>query len=860
MQNEIDQLSAAVSGFGPVAWAVLGAVTLVMVGMGLVLGMVLRRPRNAGGERTGEPGALGACGAATFACRVTPSLKFAALSADIETITGYTSQVLTESDAFLRMLDEQDAAMFENKARNAVQSEIPFVSDVRYEDADGQKRWLQIRAEIARDGRGKSRGLCGVVKEITEQKRLATDAADAWARFNAIANATPTMLWVLDVRGDCQAINSATERFAGMNEAQLLGTGWTRSIPEDERQAVMKFVSRSVEERTSLKRDSAMIDGSGRVRLVSLSTSVARDDQGQVSGVVVTGKDVTDRSEGDKQLDRLRQIVDVSDQHVAILAPDMRVTTLNTQARTVLGLGERDSADSLALWHLVTKDTSDEIRTEGIKACAEQGVWHGRGMVRTGEDTSVASELTVTSLGDGWHGLIARPIEHELRREADAALDKRRLAVAMGALEKLGGGGWAPGRAAERIVESVARHYTHLRATYATFTDEGRIIVEASDGPAWMGSAKGRVVRVDPDGTLYERLRSDEIVKVVDVWDEPAFEDSLLAFEQTATRSIAAVVVDAGDRSAGLMLFEKAEASDWTPDEVQTLRLASGVLGVALRSERDRRARMAAEARAAEQTQRWREERTRCEELSALASDRAGEAERLESKLARVDQAWAGGLAELGKRAMGASELAASAREQGQTKLAEGLENLAIDADRAEIAGRLVSGTLKPRLEACQPAAVLRHVGERFVGKAKARGVTLKITQEGKLPESIEADQRLVKLACCELLDVALARCSTREMVAVASVRGEEPDRAMVVRIKGGPVASPTDAAPGAPTGLSLLRQLAEVMGGKLDLKSESGETELALVLPLAQEASLNMPEQSDRADDGGDAPERSAA
>ena len=97
-------------------------------------------------------------------------------------------------------------------------------------------------------------------------------------------------------------------------------------------------------------------------------------------------------------------------------------------------------------------------------------------------------------------------------------------------------------------------------------------------------------------------------------------------------------------------------------------------------------------------------------------------------------------------------------------------------------------------------------------------------------------------------------------MVAVASVRGEEPDRAMVVRIKGGPVASPTDAAPGAPTGLSLLRQLAEVMGGKLDLKSESGETELALVLPLAQEASLNMPEQSDRADDGGDAPERSAA
>ena len=857
MQNEIDQLSAAVSGFGPIAWVGLGGVAFVLVCLGFIFGMVLRRPRNAGPSAAGQPGPLGACGAATFACRVTPTLKFTALSADIETITGYASEVLTESDAFMRMLDERDASMFETKARNAVQSEIPFVADVRYEDADGQKRWLQIRAEIVRDGRGKTNGMRGVLKEITEQKRLATEAAAAWSRFNALANSTPTMLWVLDEAGDCQAVNNATERFAGMNETQLGGTGWTRSIPEDERQAVIKFVARSIEERTSLKRDAAMIDGSGRVRLVSLSTNVARDEQGQVSGVVVVGTDVTDRSEGDKQLDRLRQIVDASDHHIAILAPDMRITTLNTQARNVLGLGERDSANSLALWHVVTKDTSDEIRTEGLKACTEAGIWHGRGMVRTGEETSVASELTVTALGDGWHGLIARPIEHELRREADAALDKRRLAVAMGALEKLGGGGWAPGRAAERIVESVARHYTHLRATYALLADDGKIVVEASDGPAWMGSAKGRVVKIDPDGTLCERLRADEIVKVTDVWDEPAFEDSLLAFEQTATRSLAAVVVDAGDRSAGLMFFERADASEWSPDEIQTLRLASGVLGVALRSERDRRARMAAEARAAEQTQRWREERSRSEELSALASDRAGDAERLEAKLARADQAWAGGLAELGKRAMGASELATSARQQGQTQLAEGLEKLAIDADRAEIAGRLVSGTLKPVLESCEPAAVLRHVGERFVGKAKARGVTLKITQEGTLPETIEADQRLMKLACCELLDVALARCSSREMVAVVSVRGEEPDRAMVVRVTGGPISTPTESASGAPSGLSLLRQLAQIMGGRLELKSEGGQTELALALPMAREASLNLTEP---AKGEGESPERSAA
>ncbi len=841
MQSEIDQLSTVFGGFGPVAWIGVGVAGFVLVCLGAVFGMALRRPRNAGAKSSGEPGALGACGAATFSCRVTPNLKFTDLSADIQTITGYAHDVLTESDAFMRMLDEQDASMFETKARNAVQSEIPFVADVRYEDADGQKRWLQIRAEIARDGRGRANGLRGVLKEVTEQKRLSTDAADAWARFNALANATPTMLWVLDAQGDCRAGNGATERFTGLNESQLSGTGWTRSIPEDDRQAVLRFVSRSIEEKAGLKRDASMIDANGRVRVVALSTSVTRDDQGSVSGVVLVGRDVTDRSEGDKQLDRLRQIVDASNQNIAILAPDMRVTTLNAAGRRVIGLEDRESADNLALWHIVTKDTSDEIRTEAVKACAEVGVWHGRGLIRTGEETSAASELTVTPLGDGWHGLIARPIAHELQREADAAMDKRRLAVALGALEKLGGGSWAPGRAAERIVESIARHYTDLRATYATFSDDGKIVVEASDGPAWMGSAKGRAIKIDDDGTLFERLHADEIVKISDVWSEPALEDSLLALEQTATRSFVAVIVDAGDRATGLMLLERAEASEWTADEVQTLRLASGVLGIAMRSERDRRARMAAEARAAEQTQRWREERSRSEELSALASDRAGASERLEAKLARIDQAWAGGLAELGKRAMGAAELASQARSQGQTQLAEGLEKLASEADKAEVAGRLVSGTLRPILEHCEPAAVLRHVGERFVAKAKARGVTLKITQEGTLPGAFEADPRLVKLACCELLDVALARCSSREMVAVASVRGEEPDQSLVVRVKGGPVSAPGDTAPGAPSGLSLLRQLAEVMGGTLELNSQGGQTELALVVPMAREVSLNL-------------------
>lgn len=860
VQNIIDQLTSASSEFTQTTWLVLGAAIMLTLVLGLVLGLVLRRPGHVKTDQGEASGLLGACGAAEFACRVTPDVRVTELSADILTLTGYAPEVLTNSDAFMRMLDERDAQFFETRARNAIQEEHPLIADLRYADADGRNRWMSVRAEPNRDGRGRIIGLKGIVREITEQKRLASEASTAWAKFHALANSTPTLLWVLDEHCDCQATNSASERFAGTTEDHLKGLGWASAFPEEERQAVMKFVGRAIDERTSLNRDSVMIDGQGRTRYVALSASVARDDQGDITGVVLTGKDVTDRSEVDKQLDRLRRIVNVSEQHIAVLAPDMRVTMLNHSARELLGLNDREASDNLALWHVVTKDTSDEIRGEGVKACAEDDIWQGRGRLRMGEEDSVSAEICLTPLGDGWHGLIARPIEHELQREADAALDKRRLAVALGALERLSSGGWAPGRAADRIVESVSKHYTHLRATYATFADDGTITVVASDGPAWMGSAKGRTTKIDPDGALFSKLRSDEIVRIEDVWNEPELEHALLGFEETSARSIAAVLVDAGDRTAGLMLLEKPSAGEWTHDESQTLRLASGVLGVALRSERDRRARTAAEARIAEQTQRWRDERERSEELSSLASDRAGEAERLQAKLDKVDSAWAGGLAELGSRATGAADLAGQAREAGLGSLAEDLERLAIEADRAEIAGRLVSGTLKPVFEACKPTDVLRHVGERFVGKAKARGVVLKINQEGELPETIEADARLLKLACCELLDVALGRCSSREMVAVASVQGEQPDESLVVRVTGGPISSPDETRSGAPTGLSLLRRLCESIGGKLETVTDGGKTELSVVIPIAREASLSLTETETESAPGEETPREDAA
>ncbi|HED54931.1 MAG TPA: PAS domain S-box protein, partial [Phycisphaerales bacterium] len=561
----MDQFVSAFLGLDETARMSLMALAAIVGLIGLLIGLMLRRKPEQ--IETMKPGLLGSCGAATLRCRVVPDLRFTELSADIETVTGYSADVLLQDDAFLRMLEESDAQHFESRARKAVQDEHPMVADLRYFDADGRLRWMQIRAEPSVDPKGRSRGLVGILREITEQKSLAADAANAWARYHALAEATPTMLWLLDETLSCHATNSASERFAGLAEDQLLGESWIEAFAPEQREAVEKYLLRQLEESSAAQRDTVMIDAHGRNRNVVIHATIVRDESSGQAHIVLVGRDVTDRSEGEKQLDRMRRLVDASEPSTMILAPDMRVTMLNPAGRELIGLGDRQAADSLALWHIVTKDTVDEIRSEGIKACAEGGLWKGTGQLRCSEDESVAAEITVVALGDGWHGLIAREIEGELRREADAALDRRRLTVALGAIERLSGGGWAPGRSTERIVESISRHYPELRATYASFGDDGSIIVEASDGPAWMGSAKGRITTIDPDGSLFQRLRDNEIVKIADVWDEPELNRGVLGLEETMARSLAVVLVDPGDHSTGLMLFERPDVYEWTSDE-----------------------------------------------------------------------------------------------------------------------------------------------------------------------------------------------------------------------------------------------------------------------------------------------------
>ncbi|MEL7484810.1 MAG: hypothetical protein AAFN41_10705, partial [Planctomycetota bacterium] len=219
---------------------------------------------------------------------------------------------------------------------------------------------------------------------------------------------------------------------------------------------------------------------------------------------------------------------------------------------------------------------------------------------------------------------------------------------------------------------------------------------------------------------------------------------------------------------------------------------------------------------------------------------------------------WASTLIELGAKASAAGELAEEAREAGLKSVADQLGRIAHEADRAEVSGRIVSGTLTPAIAEFSPRGVLRTVGQRLLWETTARGIKLRIKQEGELPAAMSSDERLFRLACVELLAIGVDRCASPELRATVAAKGDEgeegPDT-IELRIAGGPVSAPRQDRIGTPGGFALLRAIAQLLGGRFEVIEEASGTQLVLAAS-AKLAGNTMFDLSGPLGDDGESPD----
>ena len=165
----------------------------------------------------------------------------------------------------------------------AMRTGRPFEIEQRNRSATGEYRWFLNRANPYVDPQtGTISNWFGVGIDIHARKLAEEAVRESEARFHAVADLVPDMLWSSDPRGSLEWINQRWSDYTRQGLAEAQGYGWLDAIHPDDRESSRRKVQTAFEGGAPLRQEQRMRGADGEYRWFLVQEQPLRDATGQV--------------------------------------------------------------------------------------------------------------------------------------------------------------------------------------------------------------------------------------------------------------------------------------------------------------------------------------------------------------------------------------------------------------------------------------------------------------------------------------------------------------------------------------------------------------------------------------------------
>jgi PAS domain S-box-containing protein len=239
-----------------------------------------------------------------------------------------------------------------------------------------------------------------IFRELALSEQNVRQQHDRVARYLEIAE---VILLVLDTKGVVTMINRKGAELLGFPAAEIIGTNWYETyVPEDQRAQVLERLARVLDEsvKESLQVENEILTADGKRRMISWRNAVIRDKNGEISGILSSGEDITDLREARRGLLIKDAAISSSPDGVIIIGPDERVMYANPAYLHLLGYGGLDEIAGLPITDIAANASRVREMLEGIR---RDGHWTGeyRATFRDGRAADLLVSATVATDSDG---------------------------------------------------------------------------------------------------------------------------------------------------------------------------------------------------------------------------------------------------------------------------------------------------------------------------------------------------------------------------------------------------------------------------------------------------------------------------
>jgi PAS domain S-box-containing protein len=187
---------------------------------------------------------------------------------------------------------------------------------------DGQRVPVSVTVSPIRDGEGRVIGASKIARNITKRRDALRALQQSEARFRALADNAPMLIWRADAENRGTWFNRYWLEFTGRSMEQELGFGWGDCLHPDDRERVVAYCSTHFERREPFEMEFRMRRHDGVYRwMLDRGAPVFDGPAGEFSGYIGSSIDITERKQAIEQLAEAHMR---KDEFLATLAHELR--------------------------------------------------------------------------------------------------------------------------------------------------------------------------------------------------------------------------------------------------------------------------------------------------------------------------------------------------------------------------------------------------------------------------------------------------------------------------------------------------------------------------------------------------------
>src|SRR5205809_1213390 len=211
---------------------------------------------------------------------------------------------------------------------------VDHESEYRITRPDGSTRWIAGYGSVELDEDGKPAFARGVSRDITLRKNAEEELRESEARFRAMADTAPVMIWVSGADKLCTFFNKGWLDFTGRTLEEELGNRWAEGVDREDLDRCVSTYENSFNARQPFTMEYRLRRSDGEYRWV-LDTGTPRfAPDGAFLGYIGSCIDITERKLAEE---KFRLVLDAAPNAMIMVDSAGVISFANATAATVFG-------------------------------------------------------------------------------------------------------------------------------------------------------------------------------------------------------------------------------------------------------------------------------------------------------------------------------------------------------------------------------------------------------------------------------------------------------------------------------------------------------------------------------------------